>query len=97
MIGATLTDTGTPAAVSSRIARSRPAGEEARGSSFCARSASSVTSVIVTRPAFIPASLDQRSVSRSTSALLVIVETGWPQSAITSRHCRAMRILCSIG
>jgi hypothetical protein len=97
MIGATLTVTGMPALVSSRMARNRPTGAEARGSIFWASSASSVTSVIVTRPAFISARRDQRSVSRSTMALLVMVVTGWPHSAMTSRHWRAMRILCSMG
>ena len=54
MIGAMFTDTGMPAAESSRIARNRPTGSDARGSSFFASSSSSVTSVIVTRPAFLP-------------------------------------------
>ena len=97
MTGAMLTDTGTFAFTSSRSTCSRRTGDAARGSSFFASSSSSVTSVTVTRPALIAPSFCHRSTSRSTSAPFVIVDTGCPQSAITSRHCRAMPSLCSSG
>jgi hypothetical protein len=48
MMGATMTITGTPAADSSRIARSRAAGVLVRGSSRRASAASSVVTLMAT-------------------------------------------------
>ena len=48
MIGATITRTGTPAAASARIARSRAAGVLVRGSIVRASSASSVVTLTAT-------------------------------------------------
>ena len=51
----------------------------------------------VTRPVFRYDIFDHRSTSRSTSALLVIVETGWSHADNTSRQRLESSSFFSIG
>ncbi|MNR06865.1 hypothetical protein D3C85_1229600 [compost metagenome] len=97
MIGATLTPTGIPASVSSRMVRSRRAGVAARGSSVRAMPASSV--VIVTAPTAsrLAAMGASKSISRSISDDFVISATGWSVSCNTSNRLRVMRCSRSMG
>ena len=73
--GAMFTFGRMPADASSRTILRRRAGLAARGSSFLASSSSSVTIVTVTCPEPVAHSRCHRSRSRSTRALLVIVDT----------------------
>ena len=76
MIGATITFVGMPAAVSSRIARSRASGELVRGSIVRASTGSSVVIESDTRIALCAASCLNRSISRVTSAFFVMIPIG---------------------
>ena len=84
IIGAAITPTGTPASASSRIARSRACGAEARGSIFDDRWLSRVVTekYTVTSPRRAIGAI--RSRSRTTPAFLVIRLKGCEHSLSTS-------------
>ena len=69
MIGATITRTGTPAAVSSRMARNLAGGELVRGSRQRAKSASSVVTEMLTAHKFLAPWGASRSRSRTTTRI----------------------------
>jgi hypothetical protein len=92
MTGETSTPTGTPAALSRRIASMRRCGAEARGSSL----ADSRLSRLVTETSTATSRVARqrrlsRSMSRSTIALLVMIVQGWRASSSTSSSSRVMR------
>ena len=93
MIGATMTATGTPAALSSLMASSLRDGVAARGSILRAILRSSVVTEIatLTRPRL--AMRARMSRSRVTRADLVTMPTGWLVRSSTSSTARV--ILCS--
>ena len=97
MIGATITVTGTPALASSSMACRRRSGALARGSRRRASPASSVVIEIATLTSPFAAIGASRSRSRSTSADLVTMPTGWLVRARTSRICRVTRSVRSTG
>ncbi len=97
MTGATITDVGTPAADSCRNASSRRAGVAARGSITRASLGSSVVTDSATLARLRFAMRDRMSRSRSTSADLVTMPTGWPECSSTSRIRRMIWYLLSIG
>ena len=78
MTGATITEAGTPAAVSCRSASSRRAGVAARGSITRASLGSSVVTDSATLTRLRCAMRARMSRSRTTSADLVTMPTGWP-------------------
>ena len=97
MIGATITVVGTPAADSCRSASSRRAGVAARGSMVRASFGSSVVTDSATLARLRSAMRARMSRSRSTSADLVTMPTGWPARSSTSRIRRITWYLRSIG
>ncbi len=97
MTGAIITRTGSPARLRVRIIASRRSGAAARGSMPRASSRSSVVTEIPTRARPRAASSPRMSASRSTSAPLVTMVTGWPKSRSTSRTPRMMPKRFSIG
>jgi len=97
MIGATITPTGMPASCSRRIVRRRAAGEAVRGSSVRFSSFDSVVTLIITYTSPSAAIGASRSMSRSTIALFVMMESGCRYFASTSRMLRVTRYSRSIG
>ena len=97
MIGATITCTGTPAALSSRTARRRLAAVLVRGSRSRRRSSSNVVMLNATDASRLDASSESRSMSRSTRAFLVIKRTGCPKARKTSSSLRVIRSFRSTG
>ena len=97
MMGAIMTATGTPASASAVMASSRFGGVAARGSILRATRRSSVVTEIatLTRPRL--AMRARMSTSRTTSADLVTMPTGWLVRSSTSRIERVMRCSRSIG
>ena len=77
MIGANPIIAGTPAAVSSRIAAIRRSGVEALGSIARASLRSSDVTETETAARFCAAIGARMSMSRVTSAFLVVMPTGW--------------------
>ncbi len=96
-IGAAITPTGTPAALSSRIASSLRGGVAARGSILRAAVRSSVVTEMATLTRPRSAILARISLSRTTSADLVTIPTGWLAASSTSSTARVMRCSRSIG
>ena len=88
--GAAITPVGMPAAASSRMVAIRRVGVAARGSSRRARVRSSVVTETHTCASPFAAMGARMSMSRSTSADLVTMPTGWPKAASTSRMERVM-------
>ncbi|KAG1385994.1 hypothetical protein G6F59_017084 [Rhizopus arrhizus] len=86
-----------PASCSRFIARSPACGADARGSSLAERCGSSEVTEKCTLTRFSAASGASRSMSRSTSAFLVISENGCFVSSITSISWRVSLNLRSIG
>ena len=97
MIGATITEVGMPASVNCRIASSRLVGVAARGSMVRARCRSSVVTDSATLASPRSAIRDRMSMSRTTSADLVTMPTGWPCASSTSSISRMIRYCFSIG
>ncbi len=97
MTGPIMTPTGTPARARAAIASSRRSGRAARGSMRRASSGSSVVTEKRTWAAPCRASSAKRSASRATSADLVIAETGFRNSANTSRQRRVIPSRPSTG
>ncbi len=97
MTGATITDVGTPASESCRNASSRRAGVAARGSITRASFGSSVVTDSATLARLRFAMRERMSRSRSTSADLVTMPTGWPKRSSTSRIRRMIWYCFSIG
>ena len=95
--GATIVEVGMPALTSCRSASSRRGGVEARGSMVRASSASSVVTEIATLTRLRLAMRARISRSRSTSADLVTMPTGWPARSSTSRMPRMICGARSIG
>ena len=85
MTGATITEVGMPALDSCRSASSRRGGVAARGSMMRASFGSSVVTESATLTRLRLAMRARMSRSRSTSADLVTMPTGWPARSSTSR------------
>ena len=85
MTGATSVEVGTPALTNCRSASSRRGGVAARGSMVRASLGSSVVTESATFTRSRLAMRARMSRSRSTSADLVTMPTGWPARSSTSR------------
>ena len=83
-IGATMTATGTPAALSALMASRRRGGVAALGSILRAIARSSVVTEMATLASPRLAIRARISMSRMTSADLVTMPTGWPVRSSTS-------------
>jgi hypothetical protein len=88
---------GTPASLSLRIASSRRAGEEARGSILRLSLWSMEVTEIATFTRFYMASSVRMSRSRRISADFVVIITGCRVSSMTSRMPRVSMCLRSAG